>query len=320
MTERSGSSGTDSTAILAALREKAASEAGGSPTRRVAALREAARELLAKAPAGERARILREMKEAVGTRPPSAGPATAGGVPDPALRAEAARAREEASQARAERDALLRENQKLRAAAAARGPGGAPTVSADSLETFREGLRGTLAGKKITVESLGLPPEDARTFRLMQELVSFLTNVEMAKIHLLNAVDVGPAGAMDTRILGKYKQRVRKELLSVLDDQEGSVKRLQKTLEGQNKFLYGLNEAFQSSFPAGSRSLLDELDPEPILEAARGRIMTNYEQAWKTFERRYQDLGNLTPAELWERFFRDPFQKKLSEWLDEGDV
>jgi hypothetical protein len=251
MTERAGPTGSDSASILAALREKAASEAGGSPTRRVAALREAARDLLAKAPAGERARILRELKHALATRLAAAGPAAAGGVADPALRAEAAKALEEASQARAERDALLRENQKLRAAAAARGPGGAPAVSAASLEAFREGLRGTLAGKKITVESLGLPPEDARTFRLMQELVSFLTNVEMAKIHLLNAVDVGPAGAMDTRILGKYKQRVRKELLAVLDDQEGSVKRLQKTLEGQNKFPVRAQRSLPVVLPGG---------------------------------------------------------------------
>ena len=60
-------------------------------------------------------------------------------------------------------------------------------------------------------------------------------------------------------------------------------------------------------------SLLEELDPEQILESHRGKLMTNYEQAWKAYALLHNDRLNLSSGEVWERYFQTPFRAKLSE-------
>jgi hypothetical protein len=100
----------------------------------------------------------------------------------------------------------------------------------------------------------------------MQDLTAFLCNMEQARIRLLSEVDVGPAGGMNTMILSKYRQRVRKEIQAVLDDEQGSIQKLRKTLDSLNRFLYGLNEAYQASTTGNPRS---PAHPEPMASRAR---------------------------------------------------
>ena len=57
--------------------------------------------------------------------------------------------------------------------------------------------------------------------------------------------------------------------------------------------------------------ILAELDPEPILEPHRGRVMTDYAEAYRSFTTRHTDLANLSPKEVWERFFLQTFREKL---------
>lgn len=326
---------------------------GGSGKGRVDALAErlraSRREHASAGPAVRKGAVLKELREATGGLSPEEkirlaaelraalvprgqGRAASGEVDDEierlreeldavrasasAARSDAASARKEAADLKADRDALLRENARLRAGGG--GDAGPAGGEGAVLEAMRRGLIETLRDKKVTPESLRLPATEARLFRLMQELTTFLCNMEQARIRLLSEVDVGPAGGMNTMILGKYRQRVRKELQAVLENEQGSMQKLRKTLDSINRFLYGLNEAYQASYPQGVRGLLEQFDPEPMAAKSRAKLLgTDWEAAWHLFVRTRSDVSNLTPAELWENFFRSPFKKKLDEWIVE---
>ena len=61
-------------------------------------------------------------------------------------------------------------------------------------------------------------------------------------------------------------------------------------------------------FTRRCHAVLQELDPPPILEAHRGRVMGyDYEKAWKEIARRHDDLRDLSQAEFYLRYFKEPF-------------
>ena len=77
-----------------------------------------------------------------------------------------------------------------------------------------------------------------------------------------------------------------------------------------------LNQAYQTCLFDGIRSVLTQLDPQPIAEAHRKPIIgVDYDKAWKAIGRAQNDLASLSKTELWERFFDDTFRSKLGEYL-----
>jgi hypothetical protein len=227
-----------------------------------------------------------------------------------ALSLELESLRKERATAQAARGALESENAKLRAdleAKAASGTGG-------SMAAFRAGLKASVEGKQLDPDTLGLAPGDVRLFRLTREMVNFVYMLEIGRMAFLKEVQVGRAALLGTQFMKDFQQQVRKRVLAVLQDEPGSMKAFSDILKEQTKFVTGLPAAFQESFPAGTEAILHELDPETLMGKHRGKFMTDYEKAWNDFVREQGDLKNLAPDELWDRFFRESFQKKLGEW------
>jgi hypothetical protein len=304
-------------------------EHGGQPARqRRAAL---ARELdlqLADLPATERHAVL---ERALGTIRPSASVASVGSAPGAGdggptvarLRAEldVVRSEKEAlakdlDSLRVTRDALLRENAKIRGELQPRPA--AAAAAGGSIEVFRNGLKEVLGGKRVDPEALGLPSGEVRIFRLTQELVNFIHMLERGRIAFLNEIEIGSAGRMGTQMVIGAQAQVRKQILAVLNDEQGSIRSLRRTLDGQNRFILGLPDAFQGAIPKAVAALLAELDPEPILRGSK-KIMTDYERAWAAFVRTHSDLSNLTPDEIWQTYFKQTFKEKLDDWTKSED-
>jgi hypothetical protein len=293
---------------------------GHPAARRRAAL---ARELdlqLAQVPAAERNAVL---ERALGMLRPSARP-SAGDDGNPAaaklraeidlIRAEKEALSKERDLLHATRDALLRENAKLRSELDTKATAPAPVVVAGgSIEAFRSGLKDAIAGKKVDPDKLGLPASEVRVFRLTQELVNFIHMLERGRIAFLNEVESGPSGGMGTQILKGAQDQVRKQILAVLNDEEGSIRRLRKTMDAQNRFILGVPDAFQGAIPKAVAALLAKIDPEPILARSK-KILTDYERAWADFVRTHSDLSNLTPDEIWDTYFKKAFKEKLDGW------
>jgi hypothetical protein len=296
---------------------------GISAGRRRAAL---ARELdleLAQVPTAERNAVL---ERALGTLRPGARPSTGeGGDPAAAklraeidlVRAEKDALAKERDLLRATRDALLRENAKLRgdldARAAAPQATAATAVAGGSIEVFRSGLKDAIAGKRVDPDKLGLPAGEVRVFRLTQELVNFIHMLERGRIAFLNEVESGRSAGMGTQMLKGAQDQVRKQILAVLNDEEGSIRKLRKTMDAQNRFILGVPDAFQGAIPKAVAELLAKIDPEPILARSK-KILTDYERAWADFVRTHSDLSNLTPDEIWDTYFKKAFKEKLDGW------
>ena len=291
--------------------------AGPAGERRAALKKELAGELGALTPA-EREAILERALGVMRPAPPSdsaeadkAGQALADlKARHEALSMELESLRKDRAAAQAARDALRDENAKLRAeleSKAAAGSGG-------SMEAFRSGLKAAMEGKQLDPETLGLAPSDVRLFRLTREMVNFVYMLEIGRMAFLKEVQVGRAALLGTQFMKDFQQQVRKRVLAVLKDEPGSMKAFSDILKEQTKFVTGLPAAFQESFPAGTEAILHELDPETLMGKHRGKFMTDYEKAWNEFVREQGDLKNLAPDELWDRFFRESFQKKLGEW------
>lgn len=308
------------TRLVARLHTLRTEHEGQPAGRRRAAL---ARELdlqLAEFPAAERRAVL---ERALGTmRPSERGSAGDGGAPAVAkLRAEfdLVRSQNEAlakerDALRTTRDALLRENAKIRGEMEAKGDASSPNVAAGgSIEVFRKGLKDAIVGKTVDPNSLGLPAGDVRMFQLTQELVQFVKDLEGGRIDFLNKVEVGAERDMGTQLRGDYKAQLRKQLLAVLNNEEGSIRRLRKSIEAQYRFILGVPDAFQGAIPRAVAALLAKLDPEPILKGSK-KIMTDYERAWGVFTRTHSDLSNLTPDEIWQTYFKQAFQERLADW------
>lgn len=234
-------------------------------------------------------------------------------------------ARAERQTLRAEVEKLGRENAKLRAergvlqaelGEAKKGRGGGP--SGRNVAAIREGLRLTLESKKVDPESLGLDPNAVRLFRLVQELVQFVYNLEFGRVTYLNEIESG-YGRMDSVLIRQRQEQVRHTIRKILDDEEGSVAALTKILQALNKFVVGLTDAFHAALPAGTKALLDQLEPEIFTAEAKGRLMgIDYEKAFSAFSTRRSDLSNQTAEELFALYFRDPFRERLATWAKEG--
>lgn len=221
----------------------------------------------------------------------------------------------------AERDRLREENAELRQATPAGTPEAQaplPAADGDALARVRDGLQQIASGKKVTAESIGLPEAEARFFRLVQELLKFAQDYEMGLNFLLAEFRIGPSKDMDTQMMRHMKQLVRRRFRDCLEGKEGSVQALQDTLARNARFLIDLNNAYSTSLNEGTRTLLAELDPMPILEANKRMIGHNFEEAWRQISQKQADLANLSKDELSERFYFAPFQSKLADYLGKG--
>jgi hypothetical protein len=289
------------------------------PGRRRAAL---ARELelqLAMVPAAERHAVLERALGAL--RPATGRPAEDDRGAGAKLHAEVALVRserealvKERDAIRTTRDALLRENAKLRGELEAKAAlPTAPAGASGSVEAFRAGLKEAISGKRVDPNKLGLSATEVRLFRLTHVLVHFIQELERGRIAFLNEVEGGRKSGMGTVIIKEAQGQVRKQLLAVLNEEEGSIRKLQKTIGAQKNFIFGVPDSFMGAIPTAVAGLLAQLDPDPILARSK-KILTDYERAWADFVRTRSDLANLTPDELWQTYFKEGFQAKLKDW------
>jgi hypothetical protein len=276
---------------------------------------------LAGLPPAERVAAVEQALAAI--RPAPAAPVAAAGGED--LRAlrdrlDAAVAEKEALQKerdglRTTRDALLRENGKLRADLDA--PTAVAGSSGGSHDAFRSGLKEAFEGRKVDPAKLGLPASDVRMFRLTQELMVHVQMLDIIRIEVLNKLDIGAVGKMRTVLLEKYKQEIRKQILAVLNDQDGSVRKLRDSLEAQKNFILGIPQAVEGAVPIAMAALLAVLAPDPILARSK-KLMIDHQRAWEDFTRLHSDLSNQSNEEFWDNYFKDAFREKLSAWTKEG--
>lgn len=283
--------------LLARLREVRAAREGERPSEVRRALAEALREAVAGlSEVDARATIVEARAELAGRQP-------SGGA-DPALAREI-------SALRAERDRLSAENRRLQAEKnelLAR-PEPRASGSGDVMEQLQSGLRRVVRGERATPDTAGVPREFDRLFRLMVDLVRFVIDVDTTRVHWIRDIDIGPqGGGMNTQIFQDMQSIVRKRFEAVLENKDGSLKALSESLKDNHRFLFAIITAFNDALGAGSQAVLAELDPPPILEAHRGRVMGyDYEKAWKEIARRHDDLRDLSQAEFYLRYFKEPF-------------
>ena len=130
--------------------------------------------------------------------------------------------------------------------------------------------------------------------------------------------------ADEARILADVREqlireaRERDRFRACLDNKQGAQQALKEALARNARFVVDLNGGYNAALSEGTRALLEELEPQPILDEHKRMLGFDYEAAWKVFVRQQGDLGNLTRSELWERYYSKPFQAKLSGYLDAG--
>jgi hypothetical protein len=216
-----------------------------------------------------------------------------------------------------EKESLSRENARLTADAGSSPSPAASGGDGEALDRLHESLRRMLEGERVTQEDLRLPPERVSLFKLIQELIRFAARFENAVLNLQKQLEVGPAGEMGTVVFQKFQENLTRLLRDCLEDKPGATAALKELLDRNSQFLIFLNKSHESATLAGFRSILTELDPEPILEKTKGGMLKrgNYEQAWKDYGTRHGDLLNLPPSEIYERFCLDEFKKQLTRHL-----
>lgn len=214
---------------------------------------------------------------------------------------------------------LAGELEALRGGDKGKAPRGA-AASSDStatLDTIRDGLLRITGGQDVTPDSLGLPPSEARVFRLIRELLLFARNFETGVHGLLMAIEIGPG--LDSRMGQRQQKIIEDRFRACLQDEEGSVEALKEALARNNRFVLQLNDAYETAIRQGTHALIDELDPQPIIDSCQSRLGgLNFEKAWKAFASKYSDLSSLPPEDTWARFFQDPFKEKLGDFVDPG--
>jgi hypothetical protein len=215
----------------------------------------------------------------------------------------------------AERDRMREEVERLRDQPTTAPPVPVP-AAAGELGKVREGLLRVSFGEDVTAESIGLPPTEARVFRLIRALLNFALKYELGLNLLLAEFKIGPAGDADTQLTQGLQEQVRERFRACLENKEGSLQELSATLERNARFLIDLNRSYQASIFEGNRTMLDRLDPRPILESHKRVLGSDFEGAWKSISRVQADLSNLSRAEMWEQFFMKPFQEKLGDYQD----
>jgi len=219
----------------------------------------------------------------------------------------------------AERDRLHEEIGRLRDQPSSTPAAVAPVAvsgAGGDLGKVREGLMRVSRGEEVTPESIGLPPSEARLFRLIRAMLDFALKYELGLNLLLAEFKIGPAGDADTKLIQGLQEQVRERFRACLENKEGSLHELNEVLERNARFLIDLNRSYQGSLYEGNQSMLNRLDPRPILEGHKRVLGSDFEGAWKTISRAQADLVNLSRAEMWERFFVGPFRDKLSGYQD----
>jgi len=286
----------DTRALVGKLKAVRKQNEGGSPEALRSALQEALRASLEGLPADQIDRTLAEARESL-----------IGEARD--LEARLERLEREAAALREERDRL-----------AAAGTGGGSAAGDDILARMLPGFRKLIKGEPATPESLGVPGDQARFYNLVAELILFALSYEIGLQGLLSDIEVGPGGEMNTKMWGQQKKLIEKRFLACLDNEKGSIAALKEALARNSRFIIDLNKAYEAAVRQGPQTLLGELDPEPILGKSKGLLsITNYEAAWKSFVSKHTDLCNLTPSEMWESFFRQPFRERLADHLEPGE-
>jgi hypothetical protein len=288
--------------LVARLREVHEAAEGKRPSEVRRALDEALREGIAGVPETEARAMIVDARAELAGRRPSVG-ADAGSAREiMALRAEVADLRADRARLAAENRALQTEKHEL-----VTHP--EPRASGDVMERLQSGLLRVVRGERLTPETVGIPREFERLFKLMVDLIRFVIDVDTTRVHWIRDIDIGPqGGGMNTQIFQDMQSIVRKRFEAVLDNKDGSLKALSESLKDNHRFLFAIITAFNDALSAGSQAVLQELDPPPILEAHRGRVMGyDYEKAWKEITRRHGDLRDLSQAEFYLRYFKEPF-------------
>lgn len=230
------------------------------------------------------------------------------------LETEVGRLKAQAESLRAERDRLAEENRRMKAApqTVAGGPG-----LEGALSKIRDALLQITQDREVTSESLALPPSEARFFRLIRELLVFALNFETGVHDLIQKIQVMRFG-QNSMMVKQQKKIIRNRFRACLDNEEGSVVALKEALDRNKAFLISLYEAYNASIREGSRSLLEQLDPQTILDQTKGMLLDRFEKAWRAFSDQHADLSTLPETDLWERFFDAPFKHKMQDYLDPG--
>jgi hypothetical protein len=227
-----------------------------------------------------------------------------------ALEAEVTQLRAQLQAAEAERDRL---REQVRASGAAAQEAGAAGGD-DTLRKVREGLLRAGRGEELSVDSLGLPDAEARLFRLIHELIDFTLQYERSVNFLLDQYKVRQ---LDSVMVQRQQEMVRKRFVACLEDEKGSVGALRESLDRNKAFLVDMNKAYQSSIFEGTRAALREIDPQPIADRNRKAIIgVDHAEAWKEISRAQGDLATLSRNDLWERYFFEPFRAKMSGYLE----
>jgi hypothetical protein len=276
------------------------------PEERVKAIRKTLSEELARVPMSAAAERLDDLKAYLDGRDPEAARKLAG------LEAEVRRLRGEVDSLRGERDRLLREQSNLE-------PSPATLASSDdALERIRAALLKVAENRKVTTEETGLAPAQVPLFQTLSELLRFALALEVGLQGFLRTSEVGDVGMMGTRQFAEHERMIRSRFRSSLQDRDGSAPPLKEALDKNLRFLLVLHQAYGASIDAGTRALLALVDPQKILEDTRGRLGVNYQEAWKRLSRLLAELGALEKGEVWERYFEEPFRKRLKDVLPEG--
>lgn len=229
------------------------------------------------------------------------------------LEAEVGRLAAQAESLRAERDRLLEDRarpQSTPGAVAGGAPGG-------SLDKMREVLLLTTQNPDANPDALGLPPAETRLFRLIRELLLFALNFETGVHDLVQRIQVMRFG-QNSIMVKQQKKIIRDRFRACLDNKEGSVQALKEALDRNKSFLIALYEAYNAAIQQGSRAMLDQLDPQTILDETKGMLLDRFEKAWRTFSNRHADLSSLPEGDLWEQFFDAPFKQKMSGHIEPG--
>jgi len=240
-------------------------------------------------------------------------------IADARARDERARAMQaEIEQLRGQLHQVTEERDGLREQARS-GPAPAAAAASGGLQKILDGLKRVTRNEQVTGDSLGVSTAEAGLFRLVRELLDFALRYELAVTQLLIECGVMPGGGGDTVVQMALTQEVRQRFRACLDNREGAFEQLQATLERHKSFLLELNSAYQESLYQGSRSMVEEIQPQTILEShKRALIGVDYEGAWKELTRVRGDLAAMTRSELWERFYFTHFQKRLASHLKLG--
>jgi len=230
------------------------------------------------------------------------------------LESEMHRWASQAESLRAERDRLADENLRLKSAPRPAAGGGA---TGETLTKVRDALLQITQDREVASDSLGLAPVEARFFRLVRELLLFALTFETGVHDLIQQIQIMRFGP-NSMMVKQQKKIIRNRFRDCLDNKEGSVQALREVLDRNKGFLIALHEAYNSAIKDGSKSLLEQLDPQTILDEAKGMLLDRFEKAWRTFSDRHADLSTLPEGDMWEQFFDPPFKQKMKDYLEPG--